>query len=258
MHNLRGSHERNGYDHRSGPPALVVGLMKRRFVILVLFLLFFFVVVAFFHEYLTLHKLIEHEEQLRQFVVDHPLVAPITGFVVYVFLSLVPGTAGKSIVYGWLFGFWWALVQVNLGLTISATTIFLFSRYMFRDVIQEKFGYYLLRLNEALRRDGPYLVLMLRLLHAPYTFVNYAMGATPLRTRTFWWTSQLGMLPGNVLFVLAGTQLPTLKQLEREGVHSVFTPTVVISFLALALFPVAVRFVLRRFFPRAENDADLA
>lgn len=232
--------------------------MKRRFVILVLFLLFLFVVVAVFHEYLTLHKLIEHEKQLRQFVADNRFLALIIGFFVYVLLSLVPGTAGKSIVYGWLFGFWWALIEVNLGLTISATMIFLFSRYMFRDVVQARFGYYVLRLNQALRRDGPYLLLTLRLLHAPYTFVNYVMGATPTRTRTFWWTSQIGMLPGNALFVLAGTQLPTLKQLQREGVRSVFTPTVVISLLALALFPLVVRYALRRFFPRTEKDAELA
>ena len=128
---------------------------------------------------------------------------------------------------------------------------------MFRDAIQAKFGYHLFRLNKALRRDGPFLLLTLRLIHAPYTFVNYAMGATPMRTQTFWWTSQLGMLPGNVLFVLAGTQLPTLRQLEHDGVHSVFTPQVIVVFLALALFPLLIRYLLRRFVPRIEQDADL-
>jgi uncharacterized membrane protein YdjX (TVP38/TMEM64 family) len=232
--------------------------MKRKLALLGFFILALAVALAVFREHLTLDNLIEHEQQLRLFVANNGFVALVTGFFVYVLISLIPGTAGKSIIYGWLFGFWWALVQVNLGLTIAAAITFLFSRYMFRDAIQAKFGYYLLRLNKALRRDGPYLLLTLRLIHAPYTFINYAMGATPMRTRTFWWASQIGMLPGNVLFVLAGTQLPTLKQFEQDGIHSVFTPQVVIAFVTLALFPLVVRYLLRRFFPRIEQDTDLS
>jgi uncharacterized membrane protein YdjX (TVP38/TMEM64 family) len=232
--------------------------MKRKLLAIGLLFVFLALVLFAFREYLTLDKLVAHEEQLRRMVANNPLVAVFVGSVLYVLLSLIPGTAGKSVVYGWLFGFWWAIIQVNVGLTIAALATFYFSRYLFRDAIQSRFGYRLYRLNNALRRDGPYFLLTLRLLHAPYTFVNYAMGTTPLRARTFWWASQVGMLPGNILFVLAGTQLPTLKRLAEDGVHSVFTPQVVIAFILLALLPLIARWGLRRFFPQIEKDADLS
>jgi uncharacterized membrane protein YdjX (TVP38/TMEM64 family) len=163
--------------------------------------------------------------------------------IVYTLLSLVPGTSGKAVVFGWLYGFWLGLVQVNVGLTIAAVISFLLSRHVFRDTIQSRFSYTMDRIDDAVQRDGAFLVIALRLLHVPFTFVNYSMGTTSIRTSTFWWSSQLGMLPGCILFVLAGAQLPTLKELLARGSAAIFTPRLMIVFALMAVFP----FVARRF-----------
>jgi len=112
--------------------------MKRKLLAVGLLIVFLALVLFAFREYLTLDKLVAHEEQLRQMVANNPLVAVFVGFVLYVLLSLIPGTAGKSVVYGWLFGFWWAIIQVNVGLTIAALATFYFSRYLFRDCIASR------------------------------------------------------------------------------------------------------------------------
>ena len=78
-----------------------------------------------------------------------------------------------------------------------------------------------------------------------YTFVNYTLGATSLRWTTFWWSSQLGMLPGNIVFVLAGAQLPSLKDLARHGLHAVFSPALLVAFALMAAFPFVVQHGVR-------------
>jgi uncharacterized membrane protein YdjX (TVP38/TMEM64 family) len=44
----------------------------------------------------------------------------------------------------------------------------------------------------------------------PFFVINLAMGLTPMRVRTFYWVSQLGMLAGHVVYVNAGTQLAAI------------------------------------------------
>ena len=41
----------------------------------------------------------------------------------------------------------------------------------------------------------------------PFVAINLVMGLTPMRTWTYLWVSQLGMLAGTIAYVYAGTQL---------------------------------------------------
>jgi uncharacterized membrane protein YdjX (TVP38/TMEM64 family) len=220
--------------------------VRHKLIVFVVFIVALGILYYVLHDYLTLETVVDHETRLRNFVVTYPVRAFALAFVLYVLMSFIPATTGKSIVYGWLFGFWSALVQVNFALTVTAILSLLFSRYVFRDAVQSRFGFYLDRFNRAMGRDGAYLVITLRLLHAPYTFVNYAMGATPIRTKTFWWSTQLGMLPSNIVFVLAGAQLPTLAELAKHGVHSVLTWQIVAAFALLSVFPLLIHWLVKR------------
>ena len=148
-------------------------------------------------------------------------------------------------IFGWLFGFSLALLQVSVALTTAAVGSFLLSRYFFRDAVQSRFGFYVTRFDKALCRSGAGYVIALRLLHVPYTFVNYTMGATSISWSTFLWATFVGMLPSNIVFVLAGSQLPSLTAISREGVHAVFSPTLMAAFLLMACFPFVVQRIVR-------------
>lgn len=194
-----------------------------------------------FGQEITLDRLVRRESALRQLVHDLPVLSLAIGFLLYVAASLVPGTTGKSIVCGWLFGFWAALLIVNVALTLAAWIAFLAVRYVFYDFIHRRLSSWIRRVDDALRRDGPIYLVTLRLLHAPYSLTNYAVGATAVRARTFWWTTQLGLLPGNIAFVLAGSQLPTLAQLTEQGPWSLVNVPLLVGLSLIALLPVAVR-----------------
>jgi uncharacterized membrane protein YdjX (TVP38/TMEM64 family) len=205
---------------------------------------------------LSLDWLIAEEMRLRGALAEAPVLGFVAGFIVYVGVSLVPGTTGKAILAGWFYGFWPALVLVNVGLTVAALISFFVSRYVCLETIQNRFGPRLERVNRALDREGAGYLFCARVLHVPYCLTNYVMGATPLPWRGFWWATQLGMLPGNVVFVYAGARLPTLEVLAEEGPSALFTPALFVAFVALSILPIVARWAVRRLAPSARRGDD--
>ena len=151
----------------------------------------------------------------------------------------------------WLFGFWRGLIVVSLGSTAGATVAFLLSRYLFRQSFSNRFGDRLEKFNAALQREGAFYLFTLRLIPAvPFFVINAVMGLTPIRVRTFWWVSQLGMLPGTMVYVYAGSRVPNLQTLADKGIHAIFTTgqmaQILSAFALLGLFPLILRQVMKR------------
>jgi uncharacterized membrane protein YdjX (TVP38/TMEM64 family) len=86
---------------------------------------------------------------------------------------------------------------------------------------------------------GAYYVLGLRLVPVSFTLTNYVFGATRLETRTYWWATQLGLLPGNLVFVYAGSSLPDLALIAREGWSVCWNWELAISLTCLSLLTLA-------------------
>ena len=127
-----------------------------------------------------------------------------------------------TLVIGWFFGFWRALLVVSFASTAGATLAFLLSRYFLRDSIQNRFGGQLKKFNESLDREGAFYLFTLRLIPAvPFFVINVVMGLTKIRTGTYWWVSQVGMLAGTCVYVYAGTTIPSLNQIADPSLMRV-------------------------------------
>lgn len=86
-------------------------------------------------------------------------------------------------------------------------------------------------------RDGAYYLFTLRLVPLfPFFVINLAMGLTTLKTITFYWVSQLGMLAGTLVYANAGTQLAKI-----ESLSGILSPALVGSFALLAVFPLIAK-----------------
>lgn len=201
-------------------------------------------------DWLTLDFLASKEAEIRSWGREHPVLAPLLAFGIYTVatgLSL-PGAAVLSLVVAWYFGFPIALVLVSFASTLGATIAFLLSRYLLRERIESRYGERMSTLNERLRREGAFYLFTLRLLPVvPFFLLNLAMGLTAMRTRTYWWVSQLGMLPGTAVYVYAGSAVPNLHELARDGVGGILTPRLLIAFVLLGLFPLVTKKLLDRF-----------
>jgi uncharacterized membrane protein YdjX (TVP38/TMEM64 family) len=60
-----------------------------------------------------------------------------------------------------------------------------------------------------------------------------------MRLRTYYWVSQIGMLPGTMVYVNAGKELGKL-----ESLSGILSPSLLISFVILGLFPITVKKVM--------------
>lgn len=160
----------------------------------------------------------------------------ITGFfILYVAVTglSIPGAAIMSLVAGALFGVVAGTIIVSFASTIGATLAFLSARFVLRDWVQGKFGERLRAIDDGLEKDGAFYLFTLRLIPVfPFFVINLLMGLTRIKTRTFFWVSQLGMLPATVVFVNAGTQISRI-----ESTSGLLSPALIASFVALALFP---------------------
>ncbi|OYP37483.1 TVP38/TMEM64 family protein [Rhodopirellula sp. MGV] len=202
---------------------------------------------------ISLSSLAERETQLRNFQTDHPLLVYGGTFLVYVVATglSIPGAALMTLAIGWYFELLESVVLVSFASTAGATIAFTLSRYLFRQSIEDRFGERLKSFNESLEREGPFYLFSLRLIPAvPFFVINAVMGLTPIRTRTFWWVSQIGMLPGTIVYVYAGWSVPDLQQLADEGVSAAFGPgqmtQIAIAFTLLGLFPLLARWLIKR------------
>lgn len=196
------------------------------------------------HEALSFDSLIARQAALQRAVVERPTLVLGSAFVLYVVVTglSLPGAAVLSLAYGWLFGFWRGLVLVSFASTAGATVAFLMSRFLFRDAIRSRFGKRLAAFNEALAREGAFYLFTLRLIpQIPFFVVNLLMGLTPVRARTFWWVSQLGMLPGTCVYVYAGSSVSSLEMLRDKGVSGLVTWQLLLAFTLLGLFPLIVK-----------------
>ena len=70
----------------------------------------------------------------------------------------------------------------------------------------------------------------------PFFLINLAMGLTKLPARAFWWVSQLGMLPGTLVYVNAGRELGQL-----ESLGGILSPGLLGAFALLGVFPLLAR-----------------
>ena len=190
-------------------------------------------------QYLTLDSLKARQGALDAWVAQQPLWAGLSFALAYIAVTALslPGAVIMTLAGGALFGLGWGLVLVSFASSIGATLAFLISRTVLRDWVTRRFGQNLAALNAGIQREGGFYLFTLRLVPLfPFFVVNLVMGLTPLKTRTFYWVSQLGMLPGTVVFVNAGTQLAQI-----ESLSGLLSPALLGSFALLGLFPLLAK-----------------
>jgi pyruvate/2-oxoglutarate dehydrogenase complex dihydrolipoamide dehydrogenase (E3) component/uncharacterized membrane protein YdjX (TVP38/TMEM64 family) len=194
--------------------------------------------------YLQLDYLQSQQEQLARFVDQNPALSRLGYFLIYIAVTALslPGAAVLTLVGGAVFGFVWALLLVSFASTLGATGAFLLSRYLLRNAVSRRFHSRMAAIDAGIEKDGAFYLFTLRLVPVfPFFVINLVMGLTTLKASTFFFVSQLGMFPGTIVFVNAGTQLAKI-----DSINGILSPVLLASFVALGLFPLAARILIAR------------
>ena len=108
--------------------------------------------------------------------------------------------------------------------------------------MSRRFGDKLATFEAGMAKDGAFYLLSLRLIPLfPFFLINLLMGLTPIRVSTYYWVSQLGMLPGTFVYVLAGSELASL-----TSTGNILSPGLVAALTLLGLMPWLMRGLQRR------------
>ncbi len=193
-------------------------------------------------QYLNLEYLKSQHTNLLEWKSANPTQSALLFFLVYVAVTAVslPGATVMTLAIGAIFGLFWGLVLVSFASTLGATLAFLIARFVLRDSVQNRFGDRLKPLNQGMEKDGAFYLFGLRLVPIfPFFIINLVMGLTPIRTWTFAWVSQVGMLAGTIVFVNAGTQLARI-----DSLSGILSPGLLFSFVLLGVFPLIARKIL--------------
>jgi len=218
--------------------------MNKNKLVLVVFLLA--LIAAFFvfdlGRFFSLAYLKSSQAQFAALYDNHPAAVIGVFFAIYVAVTAlsIPGAAVMTLAAGAIFGLLVGTVVVSFASSIGATLAFVAARFVLRDSVQSRFGARLAEIDRGVAKEGAFYLFTLRLVPlVPFFVINLLMGLTKMKTATFYWVSQLGMLAGTLVYVNAGTQLAKI-----ESLQGILSPGLIGSFLLLGVFPIIAKKVI--------------
>lgn len=203
------------------------------------------VVVAYFYggkDYLTLSFLQQKLGEIQGAYSDRPVWTALVFFIVYVLATAVsfPGATILTLLGGAIFGPFVGLGIISFASTIGSYLAFLASRFLLRDFFMSRFQQQFKTIDENVKKDGAVYLATVRLIPLfPFFIVNIVMGLTSIRGFTFYWVSQLGMLPGTAVYVYAGREFSQL-----DSVKGILSPQIILTFILLGILPLFGKFII--------------
>jgi len=211
--------------------------MVKKIILLVIILL---VIILFnvldIDQYLDTDYLIDKRDVLLETVDENFVVAILTYIVLYIIAVTFsfPGASVLSIAGGLLFGLLPGLLAVNISATSGASLNFIFARYVFGESFQKKYGDKVEGFNREIEANGKNYLLTLRLIPVfPFFLINILAGLTKVTLKTFVWTTSLGIIPGSIFFVYAGTTLQKADSVKDFATWQTTLPLVILGIVAV-------------------------
>jgi uncharacterized membrane protein YdjX (TVP38/TMEM64 family) len=204
------------------------------------------IIVGFkYDKVLSLNLIKQRYEDIQILINERYLFYYLLFFLSYIVVTALalPISLLKTLLAGALFGLLPGVILTSFASTIGSTLCFLISRYLLKDIIQEKYKKYLGKVNLGMKEDGLLYLLFLRLSPIfPFFLINLTFGLTQMKWTNFYWMSQLGMLPATVIFVNAGNQLSQINNLE-----DILTMKVIVSLSAIGLLPIVTKRIYEKY-----------
>ena len=211
------------------------------FLILISGVIFFFIFEI--DRFLTLDNIKVQQQLLLNYYDQSKLLVYVIFLFIYIITATfsLPVALALTLIGGALFGFVYGLVLVSFGSSIGATFAFLMARFIGHGIVKQRYNAQLSKFYIGFKKEGAFYLFALRMVPLfPFFIINIITALMPIKTWTFYWVSQLGMLPATALYVFAGTQLSEIKSLS-----DIMSPKIMLTFIFIGLFPMLIKILLK-------------
>ncbi len=195
------------------------------------------------NQYLNFQYLKIQQIQLAEFYSENKVftISVYSGLYIILAMLSLPGATIMTLAGGAIFGLVTGTIVVSIVSTIGATFAMLNCRYLFRNAFQQKLKPIMKKVNHGVEKNGTLFLFMSRLSPVfPFFLVNAAFAKTYINAVTYSLVSQIGMLPGTVVYVNAGTQIS-----KMESIGSILSLNMIFAFALLGVFPLVSKKVVQ-------------
>jgi uncharacterized membrane protein YdjX (TVP38/TMEM64 family) len=191
------------------------------------------------YRYVSFHALEAHREWVLSQVAALGFWAPVAFILLYAAVAAlsIPGATIMTLTGGFLFGTVLGSLYNVLGATIGATLVFLVARSAFGEVLQQRAGPFLKKVEAGFREDAVSYLLVLRLVPLfPFWLVNLVPALFGMSLGVYVACTFVGILPGAVVYTSVGSGLGEfLDRGEKPDLHLVYQPHILLPLIGLGL-----------------------
>ncbi|MBP7791848.1 MAG: TVP38/TMEM64 family protein [Candidatus Goldbacteria bacterium] len=184
--------------------------------------------------------------QKFQFYLNHlGFWAPFifVGFYVLSIMFFIPASVFATI-GGLIFGHWFGLLLNLISVTIGGVFSFFTSRYLLRDAIAKimQKGRFK-QLDDAVEKHGLSIMIYLRLMFIPFTYLSFAGGLSKMKFKDFFWGTIIGTVPGITVVTFLAVAIKQLIVTYKTPMD-VLRPDIIIPVLLFVIsffIPIIIR-----------------
>ena len=185
-------------------------------------------------EYLDKDYVIQNKELLQDKITNNFWLSLVIFGLVYISIVVLslPFASFMTLAAGFLFGLYYGVLVVVVAATIGATLIFLIAKGSFGQFLRQRAkGLYKI-IEKEMNDNAVSYLLFLRLVPLfPFFLVNIVPALFTIKTRTYIWTTAIGILPGSAVYVNIGRSLDKI-----ENPSDLVSSDIVIAIAFLGIF----------------------
>ncbi len=182
------------------------------------------------------------------FVGEHPVLSAVYFMAIYIVsvILIIPDSTLIILFGGFLFPLPLAVAYSCIAETIGGLLFFLAARLAFLETLGKKKKAELNGIQKKFRGNQAFYLLFLRFSHLiPFWIVNLGAGLLRVKTRTFIWTTLVGVIPFTFLVADSGVGLSKYFETHTHFTfEGIFTTEVKIGLIVLgcfALVPIIIK-----------------
>mgnify|MGYP001223388436 FL=1 len=217
------------------------------------FLIFFF--SKFSLQEITSYEFIKNNRDYFFQIKQSNLFLIGISFILFTIIWVLAAGFGSpvAIIAGFIFGKWFGILFLLIGISIGATGLYIFANYFLREIIKDKFLNRFQKLESKFKKSEFFYLLIYRFIGGiPFAISNVLPCIFNVKSSNFFWATVIGMAPQLFLVCSMGEGLEKMidKNSEPPSIFDLISSSdiyvPIILFLGLLILTLMIRKIFYR------------